>query len=171
MTATDGTLDAVRQAELGAASDEADAIRRAAERRAEGIVTQAHADADALIARRCAAAERLAALEERERLADARAQARRTVLRAQRSVLTDAGAAAHATARRLAEEGRLERRLERLAADARERLGPAGSVQTIASSDGGFVARVGSREIDYSIGAQVDRILDGMASELERLWR
>jgi hypothetical protein len=86
-------------------------------------------------------------------------------------VLTDARAAAHAAARGLAGDARLERLLERLADDARQRLAPAGAVQAIAASDGGFVARAGSREIDYSIGAQVDRILEGMASELERLWR
>lgn len=171
MTAAEGTLDAVRQAELRAASDEADAIRRAADRRAEGIVTQARADADALIARRRAAAEQLAGLEERERIAEARAQARGTVLHAQRSVLTDARAAAHTAARGLVGDARMERLLERLAADARQRLAPAGPVQASAASDGGFVARVGSREIDYSIGAQVDRILEGMAGELERLWR
>jgi vacuolar-type H+-ATPase subunit E/Vma4 len=171
VTAAEVTLDAVRQAELRAASDEADAIRRAADRHADGIVTQARADADGLIARRRAAAEQLAVLEERERLAEARAQARGTVLRAQRSVLTDARAAAHAAARGLAGDARLERLLERLADDARQRLAPAGAVQAIAASDGGFVARAGSREIDYSIGAQVDRILEGMASELERLWR
>jgi vacuolar-type H+-ATPase subunit E/Vma4 len=171
VTAAEGTLDAVRQAELRAASDEADAIRRAADRHADGIVTQARADADGLIARRRAAAEQLAVLEERERLAEARAQARGTVLRAQRSVLTEPRAPAPAPARGLAGDARLERLLERLADDARQRLAPAGAVQAIAASDGGFVARAGSREIDYSIGAQVDRILEGMASELERLWR
>lgn len=171
MTAAAVTLDAVRQAELRVASGEADEIRRAADGRVQGIVAQARADADALITRRCAAAERLAALEERERLAQARTQAREIVLRAQRLVLTDAVAAAHAAARKLAADARLERLLEQLAIDARERLASAGSVETIAASDGGFVARLGSREIDYSIHSQVDRILEEMASELEHLWR
>jgi vacuolar-type H+-ATPase subunit E/Vma4 len=170
MSAADGTLAAVREVELRLASREADAIRRAGERHAEQIVAQARADAAARIARRCAAAERLAELEEREALAEARARARGTVLRAQRSVLSEVRAAAHAAVRDLAGDPRRERLLERLTADARERLAAAGPVALIAASDGGFVARAGSREIDYSLRAQVDRIVAAMASELERLW-
>jgi vacuolar-type H+-ATPase subunit E/Vma4 len=171
MIAANGTLDAVRELELHVASERADAIRRTGDRGAERIVAQAKADAAALIAARCAAAERLAQLDERERLAEARAGARGVVLRAQRSVLLDARAAAHRAVRDLAGDPRLERLLHRLAADARERLAMAGPVQIVASIDGGFVARAATREIDYSLRAQVDRIIDAMAGELERLWR
>ena len=167
----DGALGAVRVAELRAASDEADAIRLSGHSRAEQIVTQARAQADALIRRRCAAAEQLAELEARTRLAEARAQARGTVLRAQRAVLGEARTAVHTAVRDLAGDPRLERLLEDLAADARERLAPAGPVEIVTSPDGGFVARSGSREIDYSLAAQVDRFLDTIAGELERLWR
>jgi vacuolar-type H+-ATPase subunit E/Vma4 len=166
-----GTLGAVRAAELHAATERADAIRRTGDRGAERIVSQAEADAAAVIAARWAAAERLAQLDERERLAEARAGARGTVLRAQRAVLTDARAAAHRAVRDLVGDPRLERLLDRLAADARERLATAGPVQLVATTDGGFVARAGTREIDYSLRAQVDRVVDAMASELERLWR
>jgi len=169
--AGDGTLDAMRDVELHRASERADAIRRTGNLGAEQILAQAQADAAALIARRCAAAERLAQLDERDRLAEARAQARGTVLRAQRSVLIEARAAAHRTVRDMVGDPRLERQLERLAADARGRLATAGPVQIVAAPDGGFVARAGSREIDYSLRAQVDRIVDAMAGELERLWR
>jgi vacuolar-type H+-ATPase subunit E/Vma4 len=171
MIAGSGTLDVVREVELHAASERADGIRRTGDRGAERIVAQAEADAAALIAARCAAAERLAELDERERLAEARAGARGTVLRAQRSVLLDARAAAHRAVRGLAGDPRLKRLLRRLAADAPERLAVAGPVQVVATSDGGFVARAGTREIDYSLRAQVDRIVDAMAGELERLWR
>ena len=171
MTAADGTLAVLREVELHRASEDADAIRRSGDARAEQILAQARADAAAIIARRIAAAERLAGLEESERLAEARAQARETVLRAQRSVLREARAAAHAAARGLVADVRLERVFERLAADARERLAIRGAVQIVADPDGGFVARAGSREIDYSLRSQVDRIVDEMAGELEGLWR
>lgn len=171
MTAADGALAVVRDVELHLASEEADAIRRSGEAQAERILAQARADAAALITRRCAAAERLAGLEERGRLAEARAEARETVLRAQRSVLREARAAVHAAARGLAADVRLERVFERLAADARERLAICGPVQIVANPNGGFVARAGSREIDYSLPSQVDRTIDEMASELEGLWR
>jgi V/A-type H+/Na+-transporting ATPase subunit E len=157
--------------ELHAAADQADAVRRTGERRAAQIVAQARADAAALIARRCAAAEHLAELDECERLAEARAEARGTVLRAQRSVLGEARADAHRAVRDLVGDPRLERLLRRLATDAHERLATPGPVEIVAAPDGGFLARAGTREIDYSLRAQVDRIVDAMASELERLWR
>ena len=78
---------------------------------------------------------------------------------------------AHATVSELAGDPRLSRLLERLAADARERLAAAAPVKLIEAPDGGFVARAGNREIDCSLGAQVDRVLASMADELERLWR
>jgi len=169
--AANGTLDAMREVEMKAASERADEVRRAGNRGAERIVAEAEADAAALIAARCAAAERLAQFDERERLADARAGARGTVLRAQRAVLIDARAAAHRAVRDLVGDPRLGRLLDRLAADARERLTAAGPVEVVATADGGLVARAGTREIDYSLRAQVDRIVDAMAGELERLWR
>ncbi|HTP18535.1 MAG TPA: V-type ATP synthase subunit E family protein [Solirubrobacteraceae bacterium] len=171
MITANGILDAVREVELHAASEQADGIRRTAEGGAEQILLQAKAEASGVIARRCAAAERLAQLDERERLAEARAGARGTVLRAQRAVLIDARAAGHRAVRDLVGDPRLERLLHRLAADARKRLAMAGPVQIVATSDGGFVARAGTHEIDYSLRAQVDRIVDAMAGELERLWR
>jgi hypothetical protein len=79
--------------------------------------------------------------------------------------------AAHRAVRDLAGDPRLEWLLQRLATDARKRLATAGPVQIFATTDGGFVARAGTREIDYSLRAQVDRIVDAMAGELERLWR
>ena len=164
-------LEVLGEVELRAAAEEAEAIRRAATGRAQEIITQARADAAALIERRCAAARRLAELEARDRLAEVRAQARGTVLGAQRSVLSEARAAAHATVRKLPGDPRLRRLLVRLAADARERLASAGPVELTDAPEGGFVARAGTRQIDCSLTALVDRYLDAIADELERLWR
>jgi hypothetical protein len=165
------TIAAVRELELRVAAEEAGAIRRAGDDHVEQIIEQAREEAAALIEQRCGAAERLAALEARDRLAEVRARARGTVLREQQSVLTEARASAHATVRGMVGDPRLNRLLERLAADARERLVSAGPVELIEAPDGGFVARSGTREIDCSLRAQVDRVLDAMAAELERLWR
>jgi len=171
VAARNGAIAAVRELELHVATEEAEAIRRAGESHAERIIAQARADAASLIERRCAAAERLAALEARDRLAEVRAHARATVLRAQQGVLSEARASVHAVVRELVGDPRLDRRLERLAADAHERLADAGPVELTQTPDGGFVARAGSREIDCSLRAQVDRCLDAMAAELEQLWR
>lgn len=165
------TLATIEDAALANASADADALRRAAQERAGEIIDQARVAAAAVIVARRAAAERLADLEARERLAEARGEARATVLRAQRSVLLRARSAAHAAARRLVDDSRYDRLIERLTLDARERLAPAGPVQIVRLAEGGLVARAGSREIDYSLGAQVDRWLEAMATELERLWQ
>jgi vacuolar-type H+-ATPase subunit E/Vma4 len=166
------TLATVEDAALKRAAAEADEIRRDAHQRVERILSEARAQAAALVAQRRAAAERLAELEQQELLADARSQARSAVLKAQRSVLTEATAAAHAAAGRLIGDPRYEALLERLSADARERLSPTGlPVELVNVPAGGFEARAGSREIDCSLAAQVDRLLRGMAGELERLWR
>ncbi|HTT27411.1 MAG TPA: V-type ATP synthase subunit E family protein [Solirubrobacteraceae bacterium] len=165
------TVAAVRDLELRVAADEAEEIRRAGDGHAEAIIMQARAEAAALIERRCAVAERLAEREARDHLADARARARGTVLRAQRSALTEARMSAHANVRELAGDPGVSRMLECLAADARKRLAPAGPVELVDAHDGGFVARAGNCEIDCSLGALLDRVLDSMADELERLWR
>ena len=157
--------------ELRVAAEEAETIRRAGDGRAEVIIARARAEAQALIEQRCSAAERLAEREARDHLAQARAEARGAVLRAQQSALTEARVSAHAAARELAGDPRLSRLLERLAADARERLAPAGPVELTDAADGGFRARAGNREIDCSLGALLDRVLDSMAAELQRLWR
>jgi len=167
----DVTLEAVESAALGAASAEAAELRRAARERAEQTVAEARAQAAALLASRHAAAEALADLEERERHAQARGHARATVLRAQRAVLDGAKAAAHAAAAGLGEDPRYERRNRALAAEARERLAGTLPVQIVTAPNGGLLARAGSRELDYSLRAQVERQFDALGEGLERLWR
>jgi vacuolar-type H+-ATPase subunit E/Vma4 len=168
--ARERTIVAVREIELRVAAEQAEELRRAGERRAAQIVAEARDQSAALIERRCADAGRLAELEASDRLAEARASARGTVLRAQQSALTEARASVHAMVGDLIGDPRLNRLLDRLAIDARERLESAGPVELIEARGGGFVARAGTREIDCSLRAHVDRVLDAMAGELERLW-
>ena len=165
------TLDAVREAALADASAQAQALRAAARGRAERILAGARAEAAALLADRRDAATRLADLEEHERLADTRAQAAAKVLSARRRVLTEARASALTAAKRLTDDPRYALLLERRAADARRRLRDGGPVRIVPVAEGGFVAKAGSRQIDYSLDAQVDRCLATMAGELERLWK
>jgi vacuolar-type H+-ATPase subunit E/Vma4 len=163
-------LAAVSDAALAAATGEAEAIRAAAQTRAERLLAAARTEAAELVAHRRAVAERLADAQEREQLARARAEAREAVLRAQESVLIDAADAARAAARRLKGDPRYEVLERRLAVEARERLSADGPVQIILCSQGGFVARAGSRQIDDSLDAQVDRSLEAMSGDMKALW-
>jgi len=164
------TLAAVQRAALDGIEAAAEAIRASARQRADQLAEEARAQAAALVAARLAVADALADLHERERLAQARAEARATVLAAQSTVLREAASAVRAAVARLPGDPRYERLLDRLAADARERLASAGPVSIEAFGDGGLVAFAGSLSIDYSLQAQVDRLLDAMASDLQQLW-
>jgi len=165
------SLASVQDAALDAAGADADAIRHAARERARQTVEQARGEAAGMLSRRQAEAERLADLEERERLAQARAEARAIVLRAQRVVLAQAKSEAQVAVRQLIGDPRYDRLLERLSADARARLAPAGAAEITILPAGGLLARAGSCEIDYSLEAHANRCFEAMADEIERLWR
>ena len=165
------TIEAVQDAALAEASAQAESLRSAARERADQALASARAEAAALVTARRAAAERLADLEERERLAQARAQARATVLSAQETALIEARSAVWAAGRRLVGDRRYELMLEQLVTRARQRLKDAGPVRIVPVAGEGFIARAGSRQIDYSLDALLYRYLEAMASELEGLWR
>ena len=165
------TLAVAHDAALADARARAHACRCAAAQSADALVSAAYAEARAFADRRRAASERLADLEREARLAAARAQARATVLRARQSVIAEATAAAHAAAHAVVCGPRYESMIERLAAETRERLASSGTVQIVQVPAGGLVARAGSREIDYSLDAQVDRCLAALAGEIDRLWQ
>jgi hypothetical protein len=164
------TLDAVQDAALAMTSAETESVRQTAEQRRAHDLAAARAEAEEIISRRRAASERLAAVEERERLAQARAEARGTVLRAQRAVFAEATESARRAAAQLVEDPRYERLLLELEVDARRRLEQFGRVQIVPAAGGGFLAQAGSREIDYSLDAQLQRCLRSMAVELGGLW-
>ncbi len=165
------TLAVARTAALADARAAAAVIDRDAAQRCEVMLSAARAEAAALLQRRRAAAERLAERERRQRLAEARAEARAIVLRSQQTVFEAVRTAAHAAARELLHDPGYQQLLGRLSADARKRLAPAGIAEILAAPGGGVIARAGSREIDYSLDAQVERCLGTMSGELARLWR
>ena len=164
------TLDAVRDAALATTSAETEAIRRTGETRRAQHLLEARAEANEIVSRRRAASEQLAAVEERERLAQARAEARGTVLRAQQAVFAEATESARRAAAQLIDDPRYERVLVSLEADARRRLEQFGRVRIVPAAGGGFLAQAGSRDIDYSLDAQLQRCLRSMASKLGDLW-
>lgn len=165
------TLDAVRNSALTQARAEAEAIRKAAQQQADQILTAAREARAALIAASRAAADRIADVEERERLADVRARARATILAAQQTLVAEATSAAGTRAQTLAQDPRFKALVDRLAESAQVRFQGAGQLEISPSPTGGFIARAGSTQLDYSLDAQLDRCLESMAEELEGLWK
>ena len=166
------TLESAQLAVLADAARRAEQLRGRAEASRARLLANARAEAEALLARRLATAERLAERERRERLAEARSEARRIVLRARRAVLADASSAAHAAAHELVRDPAYAQLVKALTAEVEERLStPATRARIEAAPSGGLLARAGSHEIDYSLDAQVDRAMRAMSSGLERLWR
>lgn len=164
-------LQAVRRAARDQAAADAESLRVAARTRAKEVLALAGAEADSIVARRRDAADRLAEAEQRGRLAEARAEAEAVLLAARRTVLTEARAAARTAATALLDDPRYRQLLDRLEADARRRLGDEGSVRTVALADGGFIVEAGARQIDCSLDSLLDRCLESLGPELERLWR
>lgn len=166
------SLESAQLAVLAHAAREAEQLRRHAQESRARLLADAHAEAQALLAQRLAIAEQLGERERRERLAEARSEARRIVLCARQAVLTDAHRAARLAAHELMQEPAYAELMRALTTEAQERLStPAERARVAAAPGGGLLARAGSHEIDYSLDSQVDRCMQTMPDELERLWR
>ena len=163
-------LDPVREALLAQAEAEAERVVGRAERRAKDQVARAEEHRAALVrqarAEGEAAAEREAAVE----LARARRRARTHVLVAQREIFDDVRAAALEAAERLRSEPGYPDLLERLADLARDELGADAEI-VFDPPSGGVVGSSGTRRVDYTLSAIVERCVARHAVDLERLWR
>lgn len=163
------SLDPVREALLAQAEVEAERLLSQAESRAAGQVAQAEEQKAALVRRARAEGEAAAELEAASELTHARRHARTLVLEAKRAVYDDVRREAQAAVQHLRLEPRYEKLLERLAARAREDLGPEVELE-VDPPDGGVIGRVDNRSVDYTLPALVERCFTEHAGELERLW-
>jgi len=175
-------LDYLRASLLETAAD--DATRELERARAERAarVAEAHRQAETIVAEAHQLGEREGAAEVSHRLVRARREARRVVLAAQRAAFEDfRGRALGATLARRREPA-YAALLERLSAAAREQLvgdgeGAAGrdvevevEVEVDPPDRGGVHARLGSRRVDYTLPALVDRVIAGLGTESRSLW-
>jgi vacuolar-type H+-ATPase subunit E/Vma4 len=162
-------LDPVREALLAQAQVEAEELVTQAADRAAEEVALAEEETAILIARARAEGEAAAELEAATEVAHARRSARTLVLEAQREVYDDVRREAHAAAQQLRSRTGYRELVERLAAMARDQLGPDAELE-LDPPNGGVVAHARNRRLDYSLPALVERCLARRATELERLW-
>jgi vacuolar-type H+-ATPase subunit E/Vma4 len=162
-------LGPVRAALLAQARAEAAAQVDAARREADERRASARAEADALLLQARSDREETAAAARSRSLRRARRDARAIVLRARREAWEELRAAALAAAADLRARPDYPGLRDRLAAAARERLGP--DAEVTEPDGGGVLARAGERLVDCSLPVLVQRRLADLGPDLEELWR
>jgi vacuolar-type H+-ATPase subunit E/Vma4 len=163
------SLEPLRASLLAQARAEAAALLDAAGREAGQRRAAARTDAESLLRRAAAEREAAAAAARARSRLRARRDARAIVLRARREAYEELRAAAQTAAAGLCAQPGYPRLRERLAAAAREQLGPDAEVTEPAG--GGVLARAGERLVDCSLPTLVERCLAGLGPDLEELWR
>ncbi|MFI7063589.1 hypothetical protein ACIBL3_21570 [Kribbella sp. NPDC050124] len=164
----DAALDPVRDALLAAARADAAAELRDAESRRDTLLADARRTADELVADARVKGEAEATVLLTARMADSRRDARRTVLAAQRALYDELRRRCRLAAVALVRRPDYEQLRKRLVAQAEDLLGPGAAVTD--SPDGGVLASAGTRRLDLSLPALVDRVVDRSGTEVAELW-
>ena len=148
------------QRTVSRAREERRASLKEAQRRAAEIVTFARA-----------AGETRARLDKARATAAARRRGRSITLAARLELYEELRVQALAAAARLRTDPSYAELLQRLERAARADLGKDAVVELAAGGAGGIVARVGSRIVDYSLPALVDRCIAALGERAAELWR
>lgn len=154
------------------AETEADTDRRRSEIAAEceRIVAEAETAARELVRAARLEGERAAVREASRRHASSARRARETVLTARRGLVDELRRRSRAAALELRGQRGYAALLERLQSAARAQLGDDAQLVVDPSGRGGVVGRHGGASVDYTLPAIVDRTIDGLGVQLERLW-
>jgi hypothetical protein len=144
---------------LGHADEQVALKLRDAEERGREIVERARAEGTAAAA--------IASAHEEAR---ARQRARTLVLATRLELYEELARQSRAAAHAFRGDPGYRTLLERLSAAARFQLGE-GTALEVDPLEGGVRASSGARHVDYTLDALVERCLEGLGSEVERLWR
>jgi vacuolar-type H+-ATPase subunit E/Vma4 len=161
-------LETVRNHHLAVARERADALLGDARAQARRIVSKSSADAAALIEHAEKEGEEAAELDTSREWTAARRRARGIILAARQGACRDLQAAVAAAVRA---DPRYPALLERLANEARRRLGPGADVDIDTSGDLGVSATRKDRHIDWSLDSLVVEGIERLGPEIEELWR
>lgn len=134
------------------------------------LLAEAESNAHGLVRRGRRDGERAAAKEAVRRRATAMRRAREIRLRAQQRQIEELRRRAREAVLHARDDSRYPELLERLAAEVRGQLGPAATVELDPEALGGVIGRHGSTSVDYSLPALVERAIDDLDTNLERLW-
>lgn len=162
-------LDAFGDAVLSEARDEARRRIDEAEAHAQQQLADARRRASDLVEEARTSARHAVAREMHRRHTEARRHAREQVLRARQEILEQLRTRVLDLLDDWRSTGEYERFEQHLRSMARGQLGD--RAEMIDAEDGGVMARLDRRVVDYRLRAVVDRALDELADELEELWR
>lgn len=158
-------LDPVRATHLERARARAEAIARGARAEAHQIFASSTADADALTEQAEREGESSADLDTNHAWTAARRRARGILLAAQKDVYEELRSAA---AGAIQSDTRYESFLQRLADEARRRLGPGAEVHVDGSEIRGTRKE---RHVHWSLQDLIDESLGRLGADVEELWR
>lgn len=161
-------LAPVRAELLRRARSDADRARREAESAAAALLAEATARGDAVLAAAAARGEADAAEVRSVRRARLRHQVRGGELTAQREVYEELTGQVTELVCALRHEPDYPLLRDRLAARARERLGPDAVITE--HPEGGIVARAAGRRLDYSLPGFAARAVDELGADIVGLW-
>ncbi|HSB37653.1 MAG TPA: hypothetical protein VLD13_01095 [Gaiellaceae bacterium] len=164
------TVEPVRRSLLDSVRAETERLLAEADARASELLEQADAQGERLVAQARIEGEAAAALEGAQEQAHARRSARSAVLTARRTLHEELRREARAAAQKLRSGPAYPALLDRMEATARDQLGEDAAVTRNAPPSGGVLASRGDRLVDYSLDALVERCLNGLGAEVERLW-
>jgi vacuolar-type H+-ATPase subunit E/Vma4 len=164
-------VEPLRHALLEHAHAEAERVLAAADERADELLAEAEAHGAALVEQARADGLAAAALAGAHEQALARRRARGVVLTAQRDLYLELRRQARDAVHALRQEPRsYAALLERLSTAALGQLGNGASLEVDPTGAGGVRASSGPRHVDYTLDALVERCLERLGGDLERLW-
>lgn len=164
-------VDRLRASFLAQAAEDAEQAIAAAEADRRTRLAEAQASAEEIVASARAAGEVDARRDAAAATAAARRRARSAALAARLELYEELRRQALAAAPELRAKPSYEELLRRLERAARADLGADALVERDPGGAGGVVARAGSRMVDYSLPALVERCLGALGERVEELWR
>jgi vacuolar-type H+-ATPase subunit E/Vma4 len=164
-------VDRLRADFLAQATKDGELAVSAAEDTRRARLAAAHRRVSEIVGSARAAGEAEAELEAARARAGARRRARSVTLAARLELYRELRREALEAAGHLRAQPSYASFIERLERVARSELGANAVIERDAGGAGGVVARAGSRVVDYSLPALVDRCLTVLGERVEELWR
>lgn len=164
-------IERLRASFLARAAEDAERTVTVAQEERRARLDEAQRRAAQIVASARAAGEADARAEAARTTATARRRARSVTLAARRDLYEELRRQALAAAAQLQTKPSYPELLQRLERAARADLGADAVVEVDPGAGGGVVARDGSRIVDYSLPALVDRCVGALGERVEELWR